>query len=119
MLSIVYGINAANSNYPCIWCTSHKNDFGKTNKNLSISDSNLKARKLLDSKRIITQKEEGFGYKKLPLTNSIEFDHTTIDTLHLLLRISDTLLELFLKTYLLRINLIALIFQVAKTFQSF
>ena len=101
-LSILYGINSANSNYPCIWCTCPKSSFGDLSKQYSITDKAKGARKLEEARKILakTPRErmkpaEHLGYQNLPLTN-IEFDCCVIDVLHMFLRIAETLLKLFL-----------------------
>lgn len=95
-LSIVYGIKGANSDYPCIWCICHKDDFGDMSKRWSITDANFGARKL-ETAHAFTEHNSSkqFGFQNKPLT-SIEFDDCVIDLLHLLLRISDTLFKLFM-----------------------
>lgn len=94
-LFLSIGLKAANSEYPCIWCKCNKNDFGDMTKKWSTTDINYGARKLEEAKYYSKNNNSKFGYRDMPLTN-IEFDHCVIDLLHLLLRISDVLLNLFL-----------------------
>ena len=78
-LALIYGINAANSNQPCIWCSWNKN------KNIE-----CQPRTLIEAR----QNTGSNGFKSNPLLSKIDFNHCIIDMLHLFLRISDKLFDL-------------------------
>ena len=101
MLAIIYGINQANANCPCIWCVWDKRklvnkDIQKVIEQLetewSIIDREKGARTLEESFQSIGKK----GYVSLPIMN-IPFHRIVVDTLHLFLRITDVLYDLFIK----------------------
>ena len=90
-LALLYGLNAANSDYPCIWCKcniTEKLDLKKL-KNWSISD-----RKLAESAKIIQSGRASKGYIKPPILNFIDFDSVILDMLHLYLRVTDRFFEI-------------------------
>ena len=100
ILAIIYGINQATSNCPCIWCVWDKRklnnkDIGKVvdeiKKEWSIFDKNEGARSLESSFNSIGQD----GYVNKPIF-SIPFCRVIIDMLYLFLRISDVLYDLFI-----------------------
>ncbi len=83
-LANITGINAANADFPCIWCKWNKKEDGDIRRSWTIND------------RSHQEAEENlhlFGYKNFPLFRDIPFENTVVDTLHLLLRITDVLLE--------------------------
>ena len=89
---MVNGINAANSNQPCVWCLWNQNqEFNEAeqNKIWPISRTYNEALRAVNS-------NVNLGYLNLPLFNFINFEDNLIDTLHLLLRITDKLIERFL-----------------------
>ena len=96
-LSIIYGINDAKSNHPCIWCTCNKDEFHDVKKIWSITDSLQGSRNIKDAKEKCKLNRNGlhFGYQREPITN-IEFSNCVIDLLHLFLRITDVLFNLLL-----------------------
>ena len=94
MLAYLFGINAANSHYPCIWCNFCILNLLSENDEFHISRTQEQA--------AYFWKEESEGYCKEPIIKFIEFDCCIMDTLHLFLRISDKLFELLLQ----KINLI-------------
>ncbi len=75
-LAIVMGINAACSNYPCPWCTLHKNQFST-----SISDHSIN--------RTLSVNE--YGQLHEPIFKFISVQNTIPDPLHMSLRITDKL----------------------------
>jgi len=88
-LAMINGINAANSNHPCIWCLWNQNtEFNENeqNKNWPISRTYNEAIQAIIS-------NNNLGYLNVPLLNFINFDKNIIDTLHLLLRVTDKLFE--------------------------
>ena len=84
-LANIHGINAANSNHPCIWChwncKASKNDI-----EFSISERSHELANILAS----SQKN---GYKNVSLLPFIAFDKTVVDTLHMGLRITDKIFK--------------------------
>ena len=90
-LALLYGLNAANSDYPCIWCKcniTEKLDLTRL-KDWSISD-----RKLTESAQIVQSGRESKGYIRPPILNFIEFDSVILDMLHLYLRVTDRFFEI-------------------------
>jgi len=85
-LANVMGLKSANSNYPCIWCTSHKSEFLSSNFNLRT----LKEAENMFAKRITDEKK---GYSCQPIAFGFSFDKCVLDLLHLFLRITDVLEE--------------------------
>jgi len=119
--SLCYGINNANSNFPCPWCTweNNKIEIDKIKKNTlirKIRDEKLLNKKIKEMEEEMIEKmfankynlrthEESFdlrnlrnnerlGYTKEPLFTFIPFEKSTIDILHLYLRVTDKLLKL-------------------------
>lgn len=93
-LSIVYGLKSARSNHPCIWCVCPKEKFSEFKEKWSIQDESLGARKLKEANKYEQKQQFEMGYQYEPLT-SIDFDSCVVDLLHLFLRISGALIELF------------------------
>ena len=98
-LATVMGINSANAKYPCILCTIKQEDFHLSEEELqtparlrSIEQSNLVVE--ANSKNINYQ----LGYIRKPLISFIDFNDCIIDLLHLLLRVTDRLFDLFFQT---------------------
>jgi hypothetical protein len=105
MLAIIYGINAANSDQPCIWCTFSKKKFNNVDvrkvkeeikKEWSIIDKSKGARSVNIANDVINSKHDGYIHK--PIFTSIPFHRAMIDMLHLFLRITDVLYDLFIQT---------------------
>ena len=89
MLAILFGINAANSNFSCLWCNCNLSQPVNMQMEWSISRTQADAS---------THHLNGFeGYTEEPIIKFVDFDCIVIDTLHLLLRISDKLFNLLLK----------------------
>ena len=98
-LALIFGINAANSDYPCVWCPCKIKNQLDHEKIWNISDRNLEdAEKLCNEKTVNSRK----GYINKPLFYYIKFEDCIIDILHLYLRITDKLFEKLLnKIYIL------------------
>ena len=119
--SLCYGINNANSNFPCPWCTWENNKIEIDQIKKSALIKKIRDKKLLDKKikemeedmiekmfenkyNMRTHAEsfelrdlrnnERLGYTKEPLFTFIPFEKSTIDILHLYLRVTDKLLKL-------------------------
>ena len=97
-LSEVFGINAANSLYPCPWCT------WKVKKEISETDlkekytihgrSHEKAQICINNKDKTVNARQ--GYAVAPLFKFIEFERIVVDILHMTLRITDKLIGMLL-----------------------
>ncbi len=94
-LATVYGLNAANSNYPCPWCFWKNEPL--TNNDLS-KNWPINQRKIQSSNDLIKKKstDEKKGQIKDPLFKFIDFDQCVVDVLHLFLRVTDKLFRLLL-----------------------
>ncbi len=89
-LATIRGINLANSNQPCIWCTWIQKSFEvKENQIWSINERSVRKAKYNLNSRI--KKKD--GYKNDPLFQFVEFNMNVIDPLHLFLRITDKLFK--------------------------
>ena len=89
---ICKGLKAATSNYPCSWCTCHKDKF-YINANWHIQDTARGARSYSQALIKIKEKKEDLkmGYNHPPLTSLTH----VVDLLHLFLRITDVLFNKF------------------------
>ncbi|EDO29153.1 predicted protein [Nematostella vectensis] len=87
------GLSAANSAYACLWCKVHKKDRGDMSKDDEYYEKDPLRRTLQDiiecGKRT---KGENYCCVNKPLFN-IEPDHILIDELHLMLRVTDILID--------------------------
>lgn len=96
-ISAAYGINAANSSYPCPWCTwKVKNKTMEENIDETYSiygRSHEHAQVCLKNNNTIDGRQ---GYKDVSLFPFIEFHNVVVDILHMTLRISDKLFEMLL-----------------------
>ncbi|RMZ97776.1 hypothetical protein BpHYR1_018011 [Brachionus plicatilis] len=94
MAANVLGLYAASSNFPCLWCKTHKD-------NLYLIDGSSKRsfkKQLEVIQKASNTKDKHFRYKTHPIISDIEHSRYLIDLLHLFLRISDVLFELFIGT---------------------
>jgi len=82
-LANMTGINAANSNHPCVWCTWCCKSAIDFDKEYSISERSNEAS---------TTSRNILGYKEDPLIDFINFKNCIVDPLHLCLRITDKIL---------------------------
>ncbi|XP_065895016.1 uncharacterized protein [Dysidea avara] len=89
-LLTIMGLKGASSNYACLWCTIHKDD--RCNMELELPTEDVQFRSLEDF-----DGSGEFCSKHLPLIN-IEPDHIVPDELHMMLRITDTLIECLIST---------------------
>jgi hypothetical protein len=103
-LALIYGINNANSKFPCVWCTCPKDCFSDIKKEWSIQHCEKGARKIENAIDIMNKQikkkdivNERMGQVAEPIITFIEFSKCIVDLLHLLLRISDRLIDLFIK----------------------
>ena len=84
-LAIMHGINAANSNQPCIWCPWNRTDELDVEARWTISD---RSHELSNQKMNTTRKD---GYINVPFMKFINFQKCVVDPLHLCLRVTDKL----------------------------
>ena len=94
-LALVCGVGKANQDYACIWCKCPRAQRWHTSKQWSITDSKFGARSLNEIECFASAKK--YNCRKKPLFKFISLDHVVIDTLHLFLRISDNLIDLFVR----------------------
>jgi len=88
-ISIILGIQAANGEYPCPWCTSSKKNFSCDTHEIN---------------RVFENQTLGIkGYKNEPILGFIKAENVIVDGLHLFLRISDKLEDL-LQTDLIQMD---------------
>lgn len=85
-LALIYGINAANSKYPCIYCTNNFETKLDKKEPLSFSKRTIDESKALYELKDIDSRK---GYIEEALFDFIDFDHIVVDLLHLYLRITD------------------------------
>ena len=92
MMAILYGLNFAIASFSCIFC--HHDVHRDIEHNLLRNNIEKEIeRTLAESTRITNSKtKEHKGYKKEPIVH-IEFKNSVVDTLHLLMRITDKKIE--------------------------
>ena len=99
-LLLACGLNSANSEYSCIWCKCPSRQRFDTSKLWSVIDPEKGARTISEIKELASkpkrQRAIKYGCIEQPLFPTIPISHVVIDTLHLLLRISDVLMNLLL-----------------------
>ncbi|XP_066016033.1 uncharacterized protein [Pocillopora verrucosa] len=91
---LVMGLKGATSHYACVWCKIHKDMRWDTSFNLDHYQSPDLRRTLTEMFELVKKKKQNDKYccEHEPLLH-IELDHVVLDELHLLLRISDVLIE--------------------------
>ena len=85
-IALVFGINAANSHHCCPWC------YFDSSQPVDINETFLSRTQEL-AEEYSQYGTELMGHIHKPIIDFIEFDCCVIDSLHLLLRISDKLFE--------------------------
>lgn len=90
-LLMTLGLNSATADYACVWCKIHKDDRWDTSKPIHHYIEEPMTRTLEEIKRICSS-EDNFGCIHEPLLN-IPLTHVIPDELHLLLRITDKVLQ--------------------------
>ncbi len=83
-ISIILGVQAANGEYPCPWCTCSK-------KNFSCNIHNICIDRKFNGDSLGTK-----GYKYEPILGFIKPENVIVDILHLFSRVSDKLTDLLL-----------------------
>ena len=95
-LAAFMGIKSATSNYPCVFCKAHQNEFGDLQKEFSAIDTTRKARTIADSHNVLKSNVKNtLGYISAPIS-PIPFTHVIPDVLHLFLRICEKLIKLLI-----------------------
>ena len=84
------GMNGATSDYACLWCKVNKLLRWDTSKGINFYSDGVMKGTLEEIKHCQTKNE--YSCRDYPLFN-IELDHIVLDELHLMLRITDRLLE--------------------------
>lgn len=92
--AVVCGLNAANSDYSCVWCKCPSGDHWDMKKEWSVSDTTKWARTIEEIKSLSKQPHK--KCIKTLIFSSIPIDHIIIDTLHFFLRIADLLINLLI-----------------------
>ena len=101
-LHTVMGLSACNSNHPCLWCKWHKDYFAKLSMDalpeiLGLKRTTEEQERFLKKDNISLMESESVeGYAKTPIFDFINFDQCVFDTLHMLLRIVEKMMKLFL-----------------------
>ncbi|XP_028417141.1 uncharacterized protein LOC114541415 [Dendronephthya gigantea] len=89
---LMLGLKGANSDYACAWCKLPKIDRWRMDQHYSYFNTNPLSRSLEEIQELCEKSTNNFCCAKKPLLN-IDLNHTIIDELHLLLRVTDVLLE--------------------------
>ena len=90
-LLMILGLSSATADYACVWCKIHKDDRWDTSKPIHHYNKEPMRRTLEEIKTLCSSKDN-FGCIHEPLLN-IPLTHVIPDELHLLLRITDKLLQ--------------------------
>ena len=91
-LLMVMGLSGATSTYACLWCKIHKDERWEMSQPKDFYCTVPMKRTLQEIKDMSKLKTDNFCCIHEPLPN-IELDHVILDELHLLLRITDRLLD--------------------------
>ena len=98
-LHTVMGLNSCNSNNPCLWCKWNKDFFSKLSSQALPEIIGLARNSKEQSDHLknvfLAEAEPLLGYSKERLFDFIEFDDCVFDTLHLLLRVVEKMMKLF------------------------
>lgn len=95
-LAMVTGIDAASSEYACIWCKCKTSERFDTEKEWSISDPTAGARTIEENLSLsqLPKSRKKYNVSNCPIFPSIPLTHVVIDNLHVFLRVSDKLITL-------------------------
>lgn len=85
------GLNSATSDFSCLWCKIHKGERWDTSKPMDYYNKDPTMRTTEGIKKLCHEKDN-YGCIHEPLLN-IPLTHVIPDELHLLLRITDRLLQ--------------------------
>lgn len=96
------GLNACNSNNPCLWCKWHKDFFSNLSAIALPEIASLRRtieeqlKHFNEQSLLLGTPESMLGYSNIPVFDFINFEDCVFDTLHLLLRIVEKLMKLIL-----------------------
>lgn len=90
-LLMIMGLNSATADYACVWCKVHKDNRWDTSKDMTFYSEDPQ-RRTLDEIKKNSKSKDNYGCIYQPLID-IELDDVVPDELHLLLRVTDRLLE--------------------------
>ena len=91
-LLMIMGLNSATADYACLWCEIHKQFRWDTSKDFLFYNTEPLKRTLENIKKQCQCKSSNYGCINPPLIN-IDLDHVLADELHLLLRVTDRMLQ--------------------------
>ena len=91
-LLLLLGLKGATSNYACIWCKVHKSERWNVNSEYTSYNSTPLCRSLQEIKEMCQKKTDNYCCFSEPLLD-ISLDHVVIDELHLMLRVTDVMVE--------------------------
>jgi hypothetical protein len=97
-LAIILGINAANSNYFCLYCHNRRHSVTKENYKIveyRLTEKHGNNRTLAKAQEAVNNQAKEYGYLKMPIFDFIEFFKVIPDLMHLFNRISGKLCNLF------------------------
>ena len=95
-LAMATGIDSATSTYACIWCKCPTNERANTTKKWSITDTSKGARTIEENVQLGGRSTAKFNVSHIPLFPKIPLTRVVVDNLHMFLRVSDVLIDLFI-----------------------
>ena len=96
--AIVCGIESANAKFSCIWCRCSSDERWDMEKDWSVFSTDKGARTLDEIETFKSlPKKRNYGCCRSLLFDFIPIDHVIMDSLHLFLRVSDLLVNLFIQ----------------------
>ncbi|KAJ7327833.1 hypothetical protein OS493_026112 [Desmophyllum pertusum] len=90
-LLMILGLSSATADYACLWCKIHKDNRWDTSKHMGYYNEEP-IRRTLEEIKSLCHSKDNFGCIHQPLLD-IPITHIVPDELHLLLRITDKLLQ--------------------------
>ena len=95
-LAMATGIDSATSTYACIWCKCPRAERANTTKKWSITDTSKGARTIEENVQLGGRSTAKFNVSHVPLFPKIPLTRVIVDNLHMFLRVSDVLIDLFI-----------------------
>ena len=103
-LAMATGIDSATSMYACIWCkcptaeraNTTTAERANTTKKWSITDTSKGARTIEENVQLGGRSTAKFNVSHVPLFPKIPLTRVIVDNLHMFLRVSDVLIDLFI-----------------------
>lgn len=99
-LALVCGIEAANADHSCIWCKCPKDKRSDMTEEWSITDQAKGARtieEIISKSKLGKRNPSRYNCSHEPLFPFVPIERVVIDSLHMFLRISDTLTNLLIR----------------------